>query len=400
MRTFKWISYICALTLCFSGCSLTPASIYDEVAPYAYHDADKYSDLFRNNLQYLRLDAAFQSAYGQIFTAVYDNVYTEVLIQENGEERPGIRIPLDQAQLSGDDMAQLFEAFFHDNPQFFFLDRTYSVEGSENDGKTTYDTVILRFTHNYKERTLAVQQLDAVVEEILAACPTTTDEYEKELYLHDQLIDRCRYDDVAAMHSSAEYANAYSAYGALVEGKAVCEGYAKAIQLLLNKANITNTVVLGNARSDQEAHMWNLVQINGAYYYLDPTWNDDETTPHYSYFNISAAMLEKTHILDDQLVTVDCVDVNDNYHMRSNTFIDTYERDAIAAAIATNINQGKAAVHLRFAEGKFENALLFLKNSTLTYNKVTPYLAEGKQLWEYELFTHKGQNTITLYKSS
>lgn len=51
----------------------------------------------------------------------------------------------------------------------------------------------------------------------------------------------------------------------------VCEGYAKAFQLLCQKSSIPVTVQTGKTSED---HMWNLVQLAGKWYLVDVTGND------------------------------------------------------------------------------------------------------------------------------
>ena len=74
-----------------------------------------------------------------------------------------------------------------------------------------------------------------------------------------------------------------TAAGALVDGKCVCEGYARAFQLMCKKAGIAVVCILGNAKSngETEGHMWNAVRIDGVWYYCDPTWNDTTSSTEY-----------------------------------------------------------------------------------------------------------------------
>ena len=273
----KRIALICALAIFLGGCSLPLPNKPEPSQTEEYADPAKYIHEFQNNLQYQQLDSVEQHAYGQIYTTIRDNEKAAVTVPDaNGQQRPGIRIPLSDAQFTREEMSHLFETFFRDNPRFFYLDRTYSLEGYDLDGQTVYDTLLLQFTMDTEQRIEAIKKFDQAVADFLAERPNTDDDYEIELYLHNRLLKSCIYDSQAAASSSSAYANAYSAYGALIEGKAVCEGYAKAMQLLLNASSIPTTVVLGNAVEDGEAHMWNLTNINGSYYYLDPTWNDDD----------------------------------------------------------------------------------------------------------------------------
>lgn len=64
----------------------------------------------------------------------------------------------------------------------------------------------------------------------------------------------------------------HTAYGALIEGKAVCDGYAEAFLLLCNAADIPCLLVSGTAEGIP--HAWNLVFADGHWYHTDCTWSD------------------------------------------------------------------------------------------------------------------------------
>lgn len=128
----------------------------------------------------------------------------------------------------------------------------------------------------------AINTRDAMVQEILVGCPEGSD-YDKVVYLNDVLTARNAYNSaVAAGKSSKAEADAWECISALVgnSGTAgpVCEGYARAFQVLCNELNIPCVLVDGEARThpeDQpESHMWNYVQIDGGWYAIDVTWND------------------------------------------------------------------------------------------------------------------------------
>lgn len=65
----------------------------------------------------------------------------------------------------------------------------------------------------------------------------------------------------------------HTAYGALKNGVAVCEGYACAAKLMLNKFGIRTDIQVGTC-TNGEGHAWNLVELDGVWYQLDVTWND------------------------------------------------------------------------------------------------------------------------------
>ena len=92
--------------------------------------------------------------------------------------------------------------------------------------------------------------------------------------LHDRLAAQVMYDGSAA--------NAHDAYGALVDGKAVCEGYAKAFQYLLQKAGMQSFLITGSSTNPvsgtAEGHAWNVVRVAGEYYHVDTVWDDQANT--------------------------------------------------------------------------------------------------------------------------
>lgn len=141
--------------------------------------------------------------------------------------------------------------------------------------------------------------------------PTMTD-FEKELAIHDYIVNNCTY---GFFNDGTE--REYSAYGALVDGKAVCSGYAAAMDLLLKCAGVDSKFVVGYAESSQRAydnsnidadgvseadmednHAWNQVEIDGIWYNVDVTWDDpvgDGDMLSHVYMNIDDELMSHTH---------------------------------------------------------------------------------------------------------
>jgi transglutaminase-like putative cysteine protease len=121
--------------------------------------------------------------------------------------------------------------------------------------------------------------------------PDMTD-YEKELAIHDYIVVHCQYGYV---ESSKDYA--YRAYGALVQNKAVCNGYAEAMALLMTCVGIENQIVTGTA--DNELHAWNQVCLDGDWYQVDATWDDPlpdrGVFAGHEYFNVTDEIMDERH---------------------------------------------------------------------------------------------------------
>ena len=107
-------------------------------------------------------------------------------------------------------------------------------------------------------------------------------ESEKELFAYDYLASSCFYDFDAPWSASA--------YGALVEGRAKCDGISLAMKWLCEEMGLKCMVIAGTQPGQSVGHAWNLIQIGGVYYDLDVT-NDVRTEEQrvrfYGAFNVS-----------------------------------------------------------------------------------------------------------------
>lgn len=95
-------------------------------------------------------------------------------------------------------------------------------------------------------------------------------QYEQVKFVHNWLIDNLEYD-------SNPDSNSYNIYGALINKKAVCEGYAEAFKYIMDRLNIPCVLISGTATNSSdktENHEWNAVRVNGNWYAIDVTWDD------------------------------------------------------------------------------------------------------------------------------
>ena len=90
------------------------------------------------------------------------------------------------------------------------------------------------------------------------------------LAIHDYLALHTRYDYAAVESGSKDNPNMYNAYGVLVNGLAVCHGYALAYIDLLRKVGVESYFV----SSSNLNHGWNVINSGSGWYYSDVTWDD------------------------------------------------------------------------------------------------------------------------------
>lgn len=107
-------------------------------------------------------------------------------------------------------------------------------------------------------------KLDQLVDQANTLCQT---DLEKVFYVHEWLVQNIAYD---REHLSDGVQDDHNLRGALLEGTAVCDGYAKTYALTLRKLGITGVLVT----SKDIGHAWNMVELDGNWYQVDCTWDD------------------------------------------------------------------------------------------------------------------------------
>ena len=269
---------------------------------------------------YDTLDESQKEVYREIYR-LSDRLDTQPLSLGDGLTAPEVR--------------EVLTAYYRDTPEHFWI-----VEGMETiwiEG----DHIFVRLSYLFPDedsRRQAGRQIEAALDRALANLRSNMDDFTKELTLHDWLIETCSYDQEAYEAilegvSPTGRETSFSAWGALVEGKAACSGYARAMQLLLGAAGIPCTYLSGTGVDEETgktfAHAWNVVTIGGEKYHVDATWNDrglwsvqknqyraDREGEHYvshRYFN----QTDKRMALDHQNFSFQgCDSIQENYFVR------------------------------------------------------------------------------------
>ena len=155
----------------------------------------------------------------------------------------------------------------------------------------TYD---LSYYDDADQEAAVDKKVDEILEELDLDEKTSL---EKIKAIHDYLCDNIEYK-AAEDGSDIER----TAYGALIEGNAVCQGYSVSLYRLLLEAGIDNRIIYGTCASPfgtNGAHTWNIVDLYGKYYYIDITW--DDCTGSNDYFLIPAhKSFEEEHFADEK----------------------------------------------------------------------------------------------------
>lgn len=118
---------------------------------------------------------------------------------------------------------------------------------------------------------------ESAVSRALDSIPCNVSALAKIYWLHDWVCDLATYNYAASRVStyedSGQYASAWSSYGVMVDGSAVCQGYSLALSDLLERAGFENTTLFVFSMN----HAWNMVLFGGNWYHIDSTWDDTKS---------------------------------------------------------------------------------------------------------------------------
>lgn len=173
--------------------------------------------------------------------------------------------------------------FFFGRPELFYLEHSYSVYTVE--GEQTVARVVLKYKHPQEQIPAMVERYESGLAEILAGVPTKGGDFDKLLYLHDYLVRHYAYDYEGTQQEklTGEPVAVRDVYTLFQTGKGVCQAYMLAFIALCEAVDIPCLPVI----SDEMTHTWNLVQLDGAWYHVDVTWDDagGADAPVYPSFN-------------------------------------------------------------------------------------------------------------------
>ncbi|MCX4320229.1 MAG: hypothetical protein OSJ44_10935 [Lachnospiraceae bacterium] len=205
-----------------------------------------------------------------------------------------------------------------------------------------------KYTMSHEERIGIQEQIDDSVEELLAGISVSNSDYEKAKYVFEILIQNVDYD--ASMENNQNIISVF------LSRATVCQGYACATQYLLNKLGVPSTIVTGMAEG--ESHAWNLVRLDGNYYYMDTTWGnsrylDDssqiEKYVNYSYLAVTSEEISRTHVLDSSFPLPECTSMENNYFVREGKYFTEWNPENVGSLFAQAWSQGGGGMAVKFS---------------------------------------------------
>ena len=255
--------------------------------------------------------------------------------------------------LSQDDsIDRCYHAVLKDHPEIFW------VHNHEKIYKTTYsDSDYCTFTPGYiyteSEISEIQNAMEAGFQEVSSLIPADASDYEKVRIVYTYVIDNTQYQASDDDQSIA---------GVFWKKEAVCAGYAGAVQYLLERIGVPCIYVDGSTQGSTEGHAWNIVKLDGEYYYVDATNGDqpdflngnaaqleEHKTIIYDYLCPFPKEYEKKYIRSEELTVPDCTAKDMNFYVLNQGCFDGYDWETIYDYCKMRLDNGAAVVRFKFS---------------------------------------------------
>ncbi|SEF78924.1 Transglutaminase-like superfamily protein [Caloramator fervidus] len=248
------------------------------------------------NFSYVNL-SSYQRSGPRIIVKNEDELYRAL---KNGIYNLNDRIYLmfsDSIKSKGTDIIFDYIAkVLEDNGELYYI-KSY--------GYISFDSnvvVLLEYMFNKEDlilmRNKVKEKAKSIIEDIIK--PEMSD-YEKVKVIHDYIIKNTKYDYLNVLNDTIPEVS-HTPYGTLINGVAVCDGYATAFNMLLSMVGVESKIVFGFANG--LPHAWNMVKLDGTWYHVDVTFDDPVVNGgkidviRYDYFIITDSQILQDHSFD------------------------------------------------------------------------------------------------------
>ena len=289
-----------------------------------------------------------------------------------------------------DEVDLAFRAVMLDHPEIFYV-KGYSI-GKYMNGNVLKKIVFSgTYTMNRSEADAYTADVDAYVDRIIEACPDTGNDFDRIKYVYDYLIRNNEYD--------LDSENNQNILSVVENGRTVCQGYTKMMQLVLNRMGIFCTLVNGKAcgrngvpdsqdlkdskNAEWGGHVWNIVKCNGMYYNVDVTWGDAAITlmnsdgtlttdidVNYEFFLVDDAEMTGTHDPEPVVRMPRCNSMEDNYYNHEGVYFTQVDPDQLYRVFESAFSNGETHLFIKAADEHVFKALhehLFDRQNVFEY---------------------------------
>lgn len=226
-------------------------------------------------------------------------------------------------------LEDIFNCIKADYGGLFWVD-SFRYTQYQRNGQTEMMSFSPNYTMSLEKRNKTQKKIDKQVKKFLKGLKSGASDYEKVRYIYRKLIENVDYN--------LDAPNNQNIISVFLGKETVCQGYASAMQYLLDQLGIPCLIVTGTAKGG--SHAWNLVQVDGEWYYADTTWgnskyHDDQQNDvkyvEYDYLNITTKEMRKDHRPQMKFKLPECTAVKDNYYVKEGRYFSSVDEASIAS---------------------------------------------------------------------
>lgn len=282
--------------------------------------------------------------------------------------------------LSGDEQIdKVYHAVLKDHPELFWIHNKEKVYKTTYTGRD-YCQFSPGYSYTEEQRVQIEQSMDGAYQEVLAQIAEGADDYEKVKTVYTYLID---HTDYVASEDDQSIA------GTFWKGQAVCAGYAGGMQYLLERLGVFCIYVEGDAKDSTQGHAWNIVKLDGEYYYVDATNGDqpdflegdavqlaEHKTTIYDYLCPFPWEYEETYTASEEFEVPACTATDKNFYVMNGACFDVYDREQVYGLCRLRIENDAAVIRFKFCtQEAYEEAYLDLIGNDAIQEMARYYLA-------------------------
>lgn len=321
------------LLCCLSGCSNILQNRERETQTEQYHGTQPEE---QPPVERISAEKYAYRQLGQEAQTVYDEVL-QVLIEHQEKRTVSTR----DAEI----LELAFDSVRADYGGLFWVDG-YTYTEYSSGGQVVELEFAPKYTMSLEARQEKQAAIDTSVEQLLGGISSEDSDYQKARFVFDTLVRTVEYNP--------QVENSQNIISVFLQGETVCQGYACAVQYLFELLDMPCVVVTGTAGG--AAHAWNLVMLDGDYYYMDVTWGNSayhnegsgrEKYVNYSYFAMTSEELFLTHEPDGFLPMPECTRQTDSYFWQEGCYFTDWYPQEIGSVLG---RLADGAVSVKFAD--------------------------------------------------
>lgn len=291
-------------------------------------------------------ESGYQEYYFNLLGEEDRRIYREMLSGIQNRENNFYLTTAEESRIN-----KAYHALLKDHPELFWVHNRQEVYTTSYQG-SDYCEFSPGYTYTDQEVTEIQQAMSNATQEVYNLIPEGADTYEKVKTVYSYLID------------TAEYASSeddQNIAGIFWKGQAVCAGYARAVQYLLEQLDIPCIYIEGDTRDSTEGHAWDIVQIDGQYYYVDATNGDqprflegdavqlaEHKTIIYDYLCPFPQEYEQVYTASDEFPVPQCTAVEKNFYVLNQACFDSYDYQSLYDFCCMRLDNGAAVVRFKF----------------------------------------------------